>query len=117
MNLNEYQKEAQKTAIYPREGIIKVLYPILGMCGESGEAAEKVKKALRDDNGVITEERRRAIGKELGDVLWYIAAASKELGYTLQEIAEMNLQKLFARREQEKIQGSGDNREEECRNS
>lgn len=113
MHLNDYQDKAQRTAIYPRDGIIRVLYPILGMCGESGEVAEKLKKALRDDDGVITEECRRAIAKEIGDVLWYIAAASKELGYTLEEIAQMNLEKLFARRAQKKIHGDGDDREEE----
>jgi NTP pyrophosphatase (non-canonical NTP hydrolase) len=79
-------------------------------CGEAGEAAEKVKKALRDDGGVLTEERRAALGAELGDVLWYVAQLATEAGLDLDTLAEENLVKLLSRQERNVLQGSGDTR-------
>ena len=69
----------------------------LGLCGEAGETAEKVKKAIRDDGGTLTEERRAAIAAELGDVLWYVAQLATEAGLDLDELAEANLEKLASR--------------------
>ena len=83
---------------------------MLGLAGETGETSEKLKKAIRDDGGIVTEERRAAIKKELGDVLWYIAALSTELNLDLQEIAEENLAKLAKRKVEAKLHGDGDNR-------
>jgi NTP pyrophosphatase (non-canonical NTP hydrolase) len=87
------------------------VYPALGLAGEAGEIAEKVKKWLRDEGGgVISEDRREAILAELGDPLWYITALASDLGYTLQDVVDVNVQKLTSRRERGVIHGSGDNR-------
>ena len=108
MTLNEYQQKALETAIYPQE--YKVIYPSLGLAGESGEVADKVKKVLRDNQCVFTEEKKKDIAKELGDVLWYIANLSNDIGYTLEEIAQMNYDKLSSRKERGMLHGNGDNR-------
>jgi len=109
MNLNEYQEKARATAIYPNVGS-NFIYPTLGLAGETGEVAEKIKKVIRDNDGVVTEEKKEEIKKELGDVLWYIANLSKELGLTLEDVAEGNLAKLYSRLERDKVHGDGDNR-------
>ena len=96
-------------AIYPRKGR-NVTYPALGLCGESGEVAEKVKKAIRDDRGKITSERREEIIKESGDVMWYLAAIASELKMSLEDIAKANIKKLASRVSRGKLRGSGDNR-------
>lgn len=108
MELNKYQKQAVSTAIYGAG--VQIVYPALGLCGEAGEVAEKVKKVLRDNNGEFTDEKKIEIKKELGDVMWYISAISRDLGFTLEEICEANLEKLFSRRDRGVLQGSGDNR-------
>ena len=100
MTFDEYQVKAIQTAIYDHP----IIYPTLGLCGESGEVAEKVKKHLRD--GSSLDELK----KELGDVLWYISAIASDLKLSLDDIAETNISKLTSRLERGKIQGSGDNR-------
>jgi NTP pyrophosphatase (non-canonical NTP hydrolase) len=82
----------------------------LGLTGEAGEVADKVKKVLRDRDGVFDLERREAIKLELGDVLWYVAQLSSELGFELNEVAEANLNKLASRAKRGQIKGSGDER-------
>lgn len=77
MTFGEYQKQAIKCAQYPNKGK-NITYPLLGLIGETGEVAEKIKKMIRDDNGILTDDRRAAISKELGDVLWYTQAVSFE---------------------------------------
>ena len=109
MELNDYQRESRKTALYPEVGS-NPIYPTLGLVGEAGEVADKVKKILRDKNGVFDKDSKDAIKFELGDVLWYISQLSSELGYELEEVANANLQKLNSRKSRGKIQGSGDNR-------
>lgn len=109
MTLNEYQDLAWATAIYPDMGK-NITYPTLGLCGESGEFAEQVKKAIRDDGGKITDERKAAMIKELGDDMWYLAAIAKELGVSLDEVARQNLEKLASRQKRKVLRGSGDNR-------
>lgn len=109
MNFDEYQELVQQTAIYPNQSN-NFVYPALGLCGEAGEVAEKVKKAIRDDGGVLSEERRAALVKELGDCLWYISALSTELGVSLEDVAQQNLEKLFSRKARGTLSGSGDNR-------
>lgn len=107
MNMNEYQDLAVSTAIYDDE--FSVIYPTLGLVGEAGEVAEKVKKGIRD--GVEDEELWiKAMSRELGDVLWYLAAISRDLGLTLEEVADENLAKLADRAERSTLQGSGDDR-------
>jgi len=112
MNFNEYQKTAQTTAIYP-EGINGLSYLVLGLCGETGEVAEKLKKVIRDGRYSDIKEikfKKEEIKKELGDVLWYLASLSHELGIPLNEVAEKNIEKLKSRKQRGKIGGSGDNR-------
>lgn len=108
MELNEYQKKALETKVYGSGN--DIIYPALGLTNEAGEVSGKIKKVLRDNNGVFNIENKRKIADELGDVLWYLAACAEDLGYSLNEIAEMNIDKLLSRRERGVIQGSGDNR-------
>jgi NTP pyrophosphatase (non-canonical NTP hydrolase) len=109
MTPNEYQTSALKTAIYPNQGN-NLIYPVLGICGETGEVAEKVKKLIRDGDGVLTDSTREKIALELSDVCWYVAVLAYELDYTLEEVMQMNLDKLASRAERGVIAGSGDNR-------
>jgi NTP pyrophosphatase (non-canonical NTP hydrolase) len=109
MDFKKYQKESRKTAIYPDRGK-NFVYPTLGMVGESGEVAEKIKKVFRDDNGKISKEKRLEIEKELGDVLWYIAQLCTELKLSLSDVAKNNLKKLKSRGERGTLHGDGDNR-------
>ncbi|MFZ9464314.1 MAG: nucleoside triphosphate pyrophosphohydrolase family protein [Vulcanococcus sp.] len=109
MDLNAYQQGARRTARYPDVGS-NPIYPTLGLCGEAGEVADKVKKVLRDQNGDFTDEVRQALLLELGDVLWYVAQLASELGFSLEEIAAANLAKLASRAERNVIGGSGDQR-------
>ena len=109
MRFSEYQSRSRETAVYPDAGN-NIVYPALGLCGEAGETAEKVKKAIRDDAGTLTEERREAIAAELGDVLWYVAQLATEADLDLDEVAAANLEKLLSRRERGVLQGSGDER-------
>lgn len=116
IGLDEYQEEAANFAFY--SGFI---YPTLGLVGEAGEIAEKVKKLLRDkempadhdleeDDKYLTEDERADLVLECGDVLWYLANLSNDLGFCLSEVAQLNLSKLQSRRERGKLKGSGDNR-------
>ena len=109
MNFEEYQNLAKRTAKYPEIGK-GLVYPMLGLAGEAGEVANKVKKIFRDDGGVIKEERKEEIKKELGDLLWYIAQLATELDMPLDGIASSNIEKLSARLENNTIIGDGDNR-------
>jgi NTP pyrophosphatase (non-canonical NTP hydrolase) len=108
VELSEYQRLSRRTAEYPREAWLT--YPALGLAGEAGEVAEHAKKTIRDDAGAISDERREAMGKELGDVLWYVAQLASELGLNLDEIAEGNLEKLLSRQRRGVLSGSGDDR-------
>ena len=103
MNLNDYQKMAARTAIYKTTHAI--LYPALGLAGEAGEVANKIKKMLRDD-----DFDRSAIAAEIGDVLWYVAALSRDLNIDLHDIAMNNLEKLYGRKARGTLSGSGDKR-------
>ena len=105
---NDYQKDCLKTAVYPKE--CKVMYPSLGLAGESGEVCDKVKKIYRDDNRIVSDEKKKEIAKEIGDVLWYCAALCSDLGISLETVAHLNREKLQSRMERDMIHGSGDNR-------
>jgi len=109
MNFDEYQKKSRETVIYPDLGS-NYIYPTLGLAGESGEVSDKIKKVIRDDAGVPSLEKIVDIKKELGDVLWYVSQLSTELGLSLEEIAQSNLDKLFSRKDRGVLHGSGDNR-------
>jgi NTP pyrophosphatase (non-canonical NTP hydrolase) len=108
VEFSEYQRFSRRTAAYPREAWLT--YPALGLAGEAGEVAEHAKKTIRDDEGIIDDERRAAISKELGDVLWYVAQLASELGLELEDIARENLEKLFSRQRRGMLFGSGDDR-------
>ena len=109
MDLNDYQRESRKTALYPNVGS-NAIYPTLGLVGEAGEVADKVKKILRDKRGIFDKDSKDAIKFELGDVLWYVSQLASELGYELEDVANANLQKLNSRKIRGKIGGSGDDR-------
>jgi len=109
MDFNEYRKKSRVTAKYPAIGH-PIIYPMLGLVNEAGEVAGKVKKVFRDKGGDISPETREALKAELGDVLWYLAQVSTELGLSLDEVAESNIVKLYDRLERGVIKGDGDNR-------
>ena len=100
---------SQQTAQYPTI-TSSLIYPVLGLTGEAGEVAEKVKKIFRDQGGVITNADRDALKKELGDTLWYLAQIATELGIPLADVATDNIKKLSSRRERGTIGGNGDDR-------
>lgn len=102
MTFDEYQMAAKKTAIYPRE--YSVVYPALGLAGEAGEVANKVKKMIRDGAGT------QSVIDEVADCLWYIAALASDLGVSMDDLAQKNLDKLADRAERGVIGGNGDNR-------
>ena len=103
-----YQKVAKTTAIYPREQAI--IYPTLGLTGEAGEVANKVKKIIRDGTDKNNEDMVQEISAEIGDCLWYIAVLADDIGFKLSDIANNNLIKLENRKQKGTIHGSGDNR-------
>lgn len=108
MEASNYQKWSKSTAIYKPEGAIA--YLTLGLVGEAGEVANKVKKVLRDNNGEMTPEITEKIGDEIGDTMWYVVRLLDELGLDIREILQKNHDKLEDRKARNKIQGSGDNR-------
>jgi NTP pyrophosphatase (non-canonical NTP hydrolase) len=110
MNFDDYQNETEKTAFYSPQYIR--LYPVLGLCGEAGEIAEKVKKLFRDNNGYVPNpmQWKADLEKEIGDVLWYLAAICRDFDLSLQSAAEGNIEKLRSRQERGVLSGSGDNR-------
>lgn len=109
MTFEEYQKTSRTTAMYPDKDH-NFIYPTLGLAGEAGEVAEKIKKILRDKGGALDEAAKTELAKELGDVLWYTANLATELGLTLEQIASGNIEKLASRKDRGVISGSGDNR-------
>ena len=126
MDFNTYQKESHKTAEYPDLIVFpyspantnwakeptdaSYTYATLGLVGEAGEVAEKVKKIIRNKNGKINQEDKIEIAKELGDVLWYIAELATSLKISLNDIAESNIFKLQDRKKRDVIKSKGDNR-------
>ena len=107
-DFNSYQRTATKTAIYPPEH--KILYPALGLAGEAGEVANKVKKVMRDGVENQADDWKEQIASEIGDVLWYCAALATDLNMQLGMIAALNEKKLRDRFDRGKLNGSGDNR-------
>ena len=107
---DEYEEEAMNTAVYDGE----VIYPTLGLVSEAGEVADKIKKLMRDEDidlgFEMSEEQRRAVALEVSDCLWYVTALASDLGYSLEDIANMNIEKLRDRKDRNAIHGSGDER-------
>lgn len=109
LSFDDYQLKSRKTAIYPDIGN-NIVYPTLGLTGEAGEVAEKVKKILRDKKGIVGRKDKKELIKELGDVLWYLSNIASELNISLGEVARWNLKKLSSRLKRGKLHGEGDNR-------
>lgn len=110
MDLNTYQSHAKQTAIYPHAHSSNddaITYTVLGAVGEAGELANSWKKAMRDREPTLAKEQLRY---ELGDVLWYIANLAAELGMTLEQVAQCNIDKLRDRQARGRLTGSGDKR-------
>ena len=110
MTFDEYEKRALTTVISTSDELKDTLHWVLGINGEAGEIAEKIKKILRDQNGQITERDKRELAKEIGDVLWYLAVFAHFLGFRFDEVAKNNLDKLSSRKVRGVLTGSGDNR-------
>jgi NTP pyrophosphatase (non-canonical NTP hydrolase) len=108
MTFDEFEKGALSTVLY--DDHIRILYPALGLAGETGEVLEKIKKVYRDESGVLTDDKRAAIKKELGDVLWYVAALCRDLDISMSDAADCVLLKLKDRAERNVLRGSGDER-------
>lgn len=108
MTFDDYQKKSRATAQFPREGLSPLYYLTLGLVGEAGEIANKVKKIIRDDGGIASEEKRKMIQNEMGDVLWYMAQLATELDFSFDEVAVANLEKLLSRQRRGVIHGDGD---------
>jgi len=108
LDFNEYQNITADTAIYPED--ISLAYLSLGLVGEAGEIANKVKKIYRDSDGILTTDRAAQIANELGDVLWYVAELATKVGFSLDTVAKMNLNKLAQRKAIGTLGGSGDDR-------
>jgi NTP pyrophosphatase (non-canonical NTP hydrolase) len=96
LSINQYQRSAEKTSgAYGTEvgDERRVMLAILGLCGESGELANKIKKLTAHGHLITVDE----LQEELGDVLWYLSEATTALGFSLNEVAELNIEKLMAR--------------------
>jgi len=113
MNFAEYQKAATATADYPSKGS-NLLYPALGLAGESGEVVDKIKKLWRNKGKTmpqqLTPEEKAELVMEISDVMWYVAALSEELNVSMEEVARLNIEKLMDRKTRGVIKSAGDNR-------
>jgi NTP pyrophosphatase (non-canonical NTP hydrolase) len=110
MTLEEYQKQALTTVISSDNEFRDLLHWVLGINGEAGEIAEKIKKIIRDKNGEVSEQDKADLAKEVGDVLWYLAVFAHHLGVPFETIAQQNLDKLQSRKARGVLGGSGDDR-------
>lgn len=125
MEFNEYQEKASSLAIYPLTTVVEngkavgasYIYPVMGLCGEAGELANKVKKLIRDkkgkirdENGELLSEIKEEITGEIGGILWYIQQVCTEFDLELNDVAQYNIKQLDSRKERGVLQGSGDNR-------
>ena len=110
MNFDDYQKQAQQTVITNIDPLMDKTIWVLGISGDASEIAEKWKKIVAYENGEMTEEKRAELAKEMGDVLWYLAAFAQSLGLSLQDIAEKNIEKVLSRKDRGVTRGRGDNR-------
>ena len=96
----DYKEAIVPLVLYPRKTQLEALqYVVLGLNGEAGEVAEQIKKAMRNDGGELTPERIESLKKEVGDVLWYLTRLADELNTNLAEIAQINVKKLYSRKE------------------
>ncbi|MDD3083697.1 MAG: nucleoside triphosphate pyrophosphohydrolase family protein [Candidatus ainarchaeum sp.] len=110
MDFKEYQEKSKKTDLGTIIEKSEIAYYALGLTDEAGEVAGKIKKLYRDKNGILDEEYKKEIAKELGDVIWYLSQLCTKLGLNFEEVADMNIQKLYNRMDRNKLKGNGDNR-------
>ncbi len=112
MDFDNYQEKIVKYDTFSKCGLSEVGFveKVLGLTGEAGETADKIKKILRDKNGMVSDEDREAICKELGDTLWYLASIARYLDLPLSKVASKNVEKLEDRYTRNKIHGAGDER-------
>lgn len=115
MNFNEYQKLAKRTDTSSLKEEKKLFgnlltYPTLGIAGESGEFADKIKKVFRDKRGKLDDATKQNLMLELGDILWYVAKMARAIGFTLDEVAQANLHKITSRKKRGVLHGDGDHR-------
>ena len=110
MTFDEYQTHALKTVLSTGDDLQDLMHWVLGINGEAGEIAEKLKKIIRDKQGVLSPEDVTELGKEIGDVLWYLAVFANHLGLSFDDLAAANIQKLADRQKRNVLNGSGDNR-------
>lgn len=110
MDLNDYQKKALETAVYPKDQ--EIVYTALGLGNEAGEVMGKIKKWIRGDDGEgeMSDVRKQLLKEELGDVLWYLSGLAGALGFELEEVARVNIAKLSSRKERGTLHGDGDKR-------
>ena len=108
MEAKEYENFMSASKVYED---LPIIYPALGLNGEAGEVADKVKKVLRDNNGIFGGQIKQDILKELADTLWYIWATADDMGYTLSDVFEAGVKKVKERQETNTVHGSGDDRE------
>ncbi len=106
MNFYEYQNKVLKTGVYPKK--YSISFPALGLCEEAGEVCGKIAKMMRDNISLV--DQKDSLQKEMGDVLWYLAALAHDCGLSHQAIAETNIEKLKARQQAGTLHGEGDNR-------
>ncbi|HXE09807.1 MAG TPA: nucleoside triphosphate pyrophosphohydrolase family protein [Verrucomicrobiae bacterium] len=110
MTLDEYQKQALRTVISSDDEFKDLLHWVLGINGEAGEVAEKIKKIIRDKKGEVSDTDKAELAKEIGDVLWYLAVFAHHLGVSFDDVAQQNLNKLQSRQKRGVLGGAGDNR-------
>lgn len=112
MKFDEYQETIREFDFYEPGELSEVGFveKVLGLVGEAGETADKVKKILRDKDGIVSDDDKMEVAKELGDVIWYVASIARYLGIPFSEVAKMNVEKLSSRKSRGKLHGAGDNR-------
>jgi NTP pyrophosphatase (non-canonical NTP hydrolase) len=108
LSFREYQEKSAETAIYPEDTALA--YLTLGLTGEAGEIANKIKKVIRDSKGELSEDLKKDLVKECGDTLWYLSQLIRELDGDFGDVAQANIDKLQSRKERGVLKGSGDNR-------
>jgi NTP pyrophosphatase (non-canonical NTP hydrolase) len=110
MTFDDYQKQALTTAIPNSNPLMDKTIWAMGVAGEAGEVVEKWKKLVAYRDGKITPEDVQELGKELADVVWYIAVMAHSLGLSFDDIMQQNLDKLASRKARGVQKGAGDNR-------
>lgn len=110
MTFDEYQKQAQQSVINHKDPLMDKTIWVLGVGGEAGEIVEKWKKIVAYEDGEITQETKAELAKEMGDVLWYLAALAESLDISLQDVAKANIEKVLSRKNRGVTKGKGDNR-------